>query len=152
MKKLRNENVTQIGLVVDDVEKYARAYARVFKIKTPGWTITEPLSATNMKYHGKPSHARAKLAFIQAGNLSIELIEPVGKPSVWSDFLKKHGPGVHHIAFAVHNNRKAARKLGLKIAQKGEFRGGRYAYLDSRLALGVELELLESDKPVKATQ
>jgi hypothetical protein len=39
------------------------------------------------------------LAGIFMLGLSIELIEPDGKPSTWQEFLDIRGEGIHHIAF-----------------------------------------------------
>ena len=38
---------------------------------------------TNIKYRGKPTDGRAKLAFLKLGEISLELIEPIGGPSIW---------------------------------------------------------------------
>lgn len=39
-----------------------------------------------------------RIAFIQLGNTSIELIEPMHAHSEISSFLEKRGPGIHHLA------------------------------------------------------
>jgi methylmalonyl-CoA/ethylmalonyl-CoA epimerase len=36
-------------------------------------------------------------------------------------------------------------ELGMNLVQKGEYAGGRYAYIDSTMDLKVMLELLEND-------
>jgi methylmalonyl-CoA/ethylmalonyl-CoA epimerase len=139
--------ICQVGLVVRDVERTAQAYADIFGLPKPQARLTDTEEKAHTKYHGAPTQARAKLAFFDMGGLSLELIEPVGGPSTWQEFLDKHGEGVHHIAFRIQGMDQALAYLetkGQKLAQRGDYTGGRYAYVDSAPALGVIIELLEN--------
>ncbi len=140
--------VTQVGLIVRDIEKSVDAYVDVFGLKErPSVSITDTLDKANTRYMGQPSEARAKLAFIDMGQVTIELIEPVGGPSTWKDFLDAHGEGVHHIAFVVKGTDQVVAYLdskGIPLVQRGDYTGGQYTYLDSAPRLGVMLELLEN--------
>jgi 4-hydroxyphenylpyruvate dioxygenase-like putative hemolysin len=81
------------------------------------------------------------------GQVTIELIEPVGGPSTWQEFLDKHGEGVHHLAFMVKGTDQVVAVLegqGIPMVQQGDYTGGRYTYLDGESKLGVVLELLEN--------
>jgi len=74
------------------------------------------------------------------------LIEPIGKKSTWYKHLKKHGVGIHHIAFGVEgmeNNIAYLESKGGKLVQKGDFTGGSYSYVDMP-NVGVIFELLTS--------
>src|SRR5512144_2874176 len=93
--------VTQIGIVVRNIDTSRQAYADVFGVPVPPANLTDPLEQAHTEYRGQPSEARAKLAFFKFGQVSIELIEPVGGPSTWQEFLDTHGEGVHHIAFNI---------------------------------------------------
>jgi len=140
--------VAQIGIVVRDIERTAGRYAEFFGIEKPKWSWTDPAEKAGTEYRGQPTGARAKLAFIDAGQLQIELIEPDGQPSTWRQFLDEHGEGVHHIAFFVKGMKDRIGVLnahGMPLVQKGEYTGGRYAYLDSFDQLKVMIELLEND-------
>lgn len=140
--------VTQVGLVVRDIEKSVDAYVDVFGLKErPGVIVTDPMEVAHTKYEGQPSEARAKLAFVNMGQVTIELIEPIGGPSTWKDFLDQHGEGVHHIAFVVKGTDQVVAYLngkGVPEVQRGDYTGGRYTYMDSAPKLGVILELLEN--------
>lgn len=142
---MRDTAITQIAIIVDDIEKYAAAWAKVFGVETPTWFITDGKDKAHTKYEGKDTDARAKLAFIQAKNITIELIEPVGEGSVWMEHLKKHGPSVHHIAMDAPDMRQTIGKLGLPVSQTGDYAGGCYAYLRGEKLLGVDIELLHDD-------
>jgi methylmalonyl-CoA/ethylmalonyl-CoA epimerase len=52
--------------------------------------------------------------FLQAGESSIELLEPTSEDSPVARFLKKRGPGIHHICFAVRDIEAAVRDLSGK--------------------------------------
>jgi methylmalonyl-CoA/ethylmalonyl-CoA epimerase len=139
--------ITQIGIVVRDIEKTARAYADVFGVPVPSVQVTDGLDKAHTRYMGEPSEAKAKLAFISFGQVTVELIEPIGAPSTWQDFLDEHGEGVHHIAFVVKGMDEHIATLtaqGVPLVQKGDYTGGRYAYLDGAPRLGVLIELLEN--------
>jgi methylmalonyl-CoA/ethylmalonyl-CoA epimerase len=139
--------VVQIAVVVKDIEKSAKAYADVLGVPVPKWELTDSVEKAHTLYLGRPSKAQAKLAFIEMGNIVIELIEPVGGPSTWREFLETKGEGLHHIAFEVKDMDKRIAELkakGVPLIQTGDYTGGRYAYLDGTARLALVLELLEN--------
>lgn len=141
--------VTQIGFVVNDIEKTSQAFAEFLGVENPGWSLTDTIDKTQGQYNGQPCPARSKLAFFHVGDtLDIELIEPDMEPSVWRDVLNEKGEGVHHIAFVIKGMKEkiiALEANGMKLMQKGEYTGGRYAYIDAVDQLKTIVELLEND-------
>ena len=145
---LSTDTVVQIGLVVRDIEAAANAYAELLGVEASGWSLTGPEREAHTRYRGAPTDARAKLAFFRLGNVQLELIEPVGGPSTWRDYLEAHGEGVHHIAFEICGMQEQIAALaakGMPLVQRGDYTGGCYAYVDSGDQLKVILELLEND-------
>ena len=143
-----SRTITQVGLIVRDVEETAKTYAALFGVDVPQWSLTDPEDVAHTRYRGQPTQAQAKLAFFDMGSVQIELIEPVGGPSTWQEFLDAHGEGVHHIAFVIDGMDEQVGLLeskGMPLVQRGEYTGGRYAYIDSQSQLKVILELLEND-------
>lgn len=141
--------VTQIGLLVHDIDTTSQAYADFFGIEKPNWFWTDSVDKAQTEYNGESSVARAKLAFFDMGSLQLELIEPDEHPSTWREHLDKHGEGPHHIAFVVDGMKEivaSMEKNGMALVQKGEYTGGRYAYMDTFKNLKIMLELLENDK------
>ena len=139
--------VCQIGLIVRDIERSIETYCRVLGLPRPDVIITDGPEVAHTKYRGKATDARAKLAFFNMGQVSLELIEPIGGPSTWQEFLDEKGEGVHHIAFFVEDTEQAVGSLeenGIGVIQQGDYTGGRYTYVDSAPALGIILELLEN--------
>lgn len=143
-----NNVITQIGIIVRDIEKTAREYADLFGMAMPAITVTAPVQQSQTEYRGKSTEARAKLAFFNMGSVQLELIQPDEEPSTWREFLDTHGEGVHHIAFQIKGMKETVAKLeaqGMPLVQKGEYTGGRYAYIDALDKLKVIIELLEND-------
>jgi methylmalonyl-CoA/ethylmalonyl-CoA epimerase len=146
-KGVGTDVICQVGLIVRDIERSIAAYSRVFGMSEPEVIVTDGPEIAHTRFKGEPTDARAKLAFFQMGQVSLELIEPIGGPSTWREFLDEKGEGVHHIAFFVKDTDEAVRFLDgedISVVQQGDYTGGRYTYLDSASALGVALELLEN--------
>jgi methylmalonyl-CoA/ethylmalonyl-CoA epimerase len=147
MNNLGTMQVCQVGLVVHDIEKSLDAYCEVFGIPRPPVRITDEYELARAVYRGQPTRARAKLAFIDMGQVQIELIEPVGGPSTWKEALDEKGEGVHHIAFMIKDTAQVVNNLAQKdmpMVQQGHYTGGMYTYVDCIEKLGVTLELLEN--------
>lgn len=145
---LGDKRITQIGIIVRDIEATSQAYAGLLGIEVPHWFLTDSEDVAQTRYLGEPTQARAKLAFFDMGSVQLELIEPVGAPSTWQAFLDEHGEGVHHIAFQIKgmgNHVDLLADRDMPLVQKGEYTGGRYAYIDSTAQLKLMLELLEND-------
>ena len=119
--------MTQIGIIVRDVETAAKAYADFLNMDVPAVQWSGEYSEAEQQYKGKPVDSRAKLVFFNLSNIQIELIEPDEGPGTWQKFLDDHGEGVHHIAFEVNGMRQVLSNFENKsvhLEQKGEYEGG----------------------------
>lgn len=144
---LGSDLVCQVGIIVHDIEKSAQAWADLLGVEKPMARITDTKDKSHIKYQGASTEAQAKLAFFNLGQVQLELIEPVGSPSTWAEFLEKHGQGIHHIAFRIKGMDEVLTELqvhDVPLVQRGDYTGGRYAYVDGVPALGAILELLEN--------
>lgn len=145
---LGTTTVTQVGLIVRDIEARAQAWADILGMPVPPIIVTDTVDVAQTEYAGAPTTAQAKLAFFDLGQVSLELIEPIGEPSTWKDQLDRHGDSLHHIAFQIKGMQDKLAYLdarGVPLVQRGEYTGGRYAYVDGGEKLGAILELLEND-------
>lgn len=141
--------VAHIAIVVHDIEKTAHAYASFFDMDVPPITWTGTQEEAQTEYRGEPAPARAKLAFFDMESIQIELIEPDEHPSTWREHLEQYGESVHHVAFVIKDMQGVVKKMehkGMPLIQKGEYDGGRYAYMDTMKDLKVLFELLENDE------
>lgn len=141
------EIVCQVGIIVEDIAKTSKAWADLLGVEVPPARLTDGQDVTHAVYRGAGTDARAKLAFFNLGQVQLELIEPVGGPSTWREFLDEHGQGIHHIAFRIKGMDGVIGRLdarGIPLVQRGDYTGGCYAYVDGVPALGAILELLEN--------
>jgi methylmalonyl-CoA epimerase len=144
---ITSKAVTQVAVVVKDIDKACNTWAKVLGVKVPEISIAESHSSRPTLYKGERSDTKAKLAFIAMDNLQIELIQPLGGKSTWQEFLDKNGEGIHHIAFAVKNINGMEKQFeleGMPTVQSGGWDGGAYSYIDASKELGCVLELLEN--------
>ncbi|MCL2627288.1 MAG: VOC family protein [Oscillospiraceae bacterium] len=151
MSIIGTDVLTQVALVVNDIEKTKTRLAKFFGIDVPPTIDAGDFAVTKTEINGKPApDARCRMAFFSVGNgVQLELIEPNDTPSVWRDFLTEHGEGLHHIAFGVKgmtNVIKSCEGFGMTLRQKGNYGDGSgcYSYLDAGDGLPFLLELLES--------
>lgn len=89
-----------------------------------------------------------KVAFLQAGQSSIELLEPLGEEGAIAKFIKTRGPGLHHVAFladSVSQEMRRLKKEGLPPLEESPrpgARGHKVCFLHPKLASGVLVELV----------
>ena len=144
---ITSKTITQVAIIVKDIDKARIAWAKVLGIEAPEVSIAESNSSRPTRYKGEPSDAKAKLAFLAMDNLQIELIQPLGGKSTWQEFLDTNGEGIHHIAFTVKNIDGVEKRFelhGMPTVQNGGWDGGAYSYIDASGNLGCILELLEN--------
>jgi catechol 2,3-dioxygenase-like lactoylglutathione lyase family enzyme len=146
---LGNRIMTQVAIVTDDIEAAAARWAELLGVEAPVARWTDARDLAHTEYRGAPTEARARLAFFDLGpQVRLELIEPDEQPSTWREFLDANGPGLHHIAFNIKGMGATLARLEaheIPLVQKGDYTGGRYAYVDAEGPLGCILELLEND-------
>lgn len=104
--------IAQVAVLVADMDRALDGYCRVFDCERPPVQETAGADETAVRYRGAMTGARAKLAFLRFRNVTLELIEPLGEPSVWRDALDERGTCGHHIAFRVHGMQGAVAELG----------------------------------------
>jgi methylmalonyl-CoA/ethylmalonyl-CoA epimerase len=148
MESVEGKTLCQIGIVVRDLEKSRAAWADLLGCDPPRIIETADRARTGIEHRGQPTDARARLVLFDLGPITIELIQPIGEPSTWSEHLARHGESVHHLAFHVDSIEKRQNALEdrqLPLVQHGRFPGGGYAYFQAREKLGTDIELLEND-------
>ena len=94
----------QIGVVVADLEKATKNLTEIFGIGPFRIIDWPPEGRTDIKkfYHGEPGDFTARMAFAEMGPVELELIQPLEGKSIWADFLRDHGGGIHHLRFNVN--------------------------------------------------
>jgi methylmalonyl-CoA/ethylmalonyl-CoA epimerase len=142
--------VVQVAIVCRDIDATSKRWAAMLGVEPPQIRTTRPGNEVKVMFRGRPSTGRAKLAFIKLGQVTLELIQPVGGGTSWKEYLDANGEGVQHIAFQVQDvdqTVKALQAMSIPVLHQGRYDddSGSYTYVDSSKALGVTLELLHSD-------
>lgn len=89
-----------------------------------------------------------ELWYLDVGGDYLELLEPVGDGEV-ANYLDRHGPGVHHVAFGTPTIESAldrARSAGVSLVDEEPRDGGRghrVAFLHPNSTGGVLIEFVE---------
>jgi catechol 2,3-dioxygenase-like lactoylglutathione lyase family enzyme len=142
---------THVGIVVKDIAKASQLFADVYGVTPPAMPRLYNYDGAGIPFPAGVAgnrNARAKLAQFTAGNVRIELIEPEGGPTAWSEHLEKFGQGVHHLAFGVPNIDETIRGLQARGGKWVMGTGGQtFAYVDMKDQLGFTIEVGRQPQP-----
>jgi methylmalonyl-CoA/ethylmalonyl-CoA epimerase len=144
---LKLERLVQIGIVVPDLNQTTELLTSLFGIG-PFRLVEWPTSPeSEYRFRGTRERIRISQAFVQLGNVEIELIQPVeGERNAYKQFLNQTGGGIHHVLFEVSDIDPVLQELarsGVTILQSGTGirPGTRWALLDTQEMLGFLVEL-----------
>jgi methylmalonyl-CoA/ethylmalonyl-CoA epimerase len=140
------KRLVQIGIVVADRDRTTQLLTSVFGIG-PFRLVEWPDRADSRYYYrGVEEHIRIRQAFVQLGDVEVELIQPLEGRSGYKDFLDQTGGGIHHVLFEVSDIDPVIQELarsGVAVLQSGTGirPGTRWALLDTQELLGFLVEL-----------
>lgn len=129
------KKVDHIGIAVKNLDETIPYY-------------TETLGLSVLKIEEVASES-VRVAFIDAGNVKLELLEPMSKQSAIHSFIEKKGEGIHHIAFGVEGieeRMKELREKGIRVLNeqpKIGAGGAQVAFLHPKSSFGVLYELCD---------
>jgi len=146
-----------VGIVVHSIERTLQQMHRFLTADQYRINAFPPEGASKdevqLCYHGEKTWFTAKFCFIVMGDTELELIEPLEGDSVWKDFLREHGEGIHHLKFEVvslNETIRAFRQQGVACTQYGSAvgpnAGKTWAYFDTVPQLGYVIEVLNSQR------
>src|SRR5271157_371624 len=145
--ELKLERLVQIGIVVPDLGKTTRMLDSLFGIG-PFWSVVWPnRPESKYEHRGVEEHILISQAFVQLGQVEIELIQPLeGEHNAYKQFLDETGGGIHHVLFEVSDIDPVLEELaksGVTVLQSGTGirPGTRWALLDTQELLGFLVEL-----------
>jgi methylmalonyl-CoA/ethylmalonyl-CoA epimerase len=136
--------VFQVAIVVRDLDQAMETMTR-----TLGAGPFQMLdSSTRKVFRGRPIQPVHRIASGPFGPITIELIQPVSGQSTYTEFLARHGEGVHHIGVVLESEDAYQEALqhvtgaGHPSVQSGRRDGLSYDYMDTEPVLGTYLELV----------
>jgi hypothetical protein len=140
-------NVTHVGFAVTDASAVGARFGDALGIAAPKVIDYKDSQYPPDAKWNKSAYVR--LAVWNQGGTGMELIESVGGPTPWSEFVaRQKGPSAQHIAIDVGN--RMDETIADLLAKGGRWTngkpGGNYAYLDFTDTLGLIFELNGTSK------
>lgn len=151
----------QVCLAVRDLDRTMESLWNTFgmgpwEIYVRDFNSTSPdESLTDMTYYGKPAKFSFKVAIArsQLGGIIMELIQPVAGDSIYRDFVRDYGDGVHHLGWHVvdslegfNETIKTLEKEGFPCIMSGRTYNAAFAYIDTTKVLNTILEVVWRDQ------
>ncbi len=127
--------IDHIAMVVEDLEQ-----SLVFWRDQLGLEVDHVDTVESMQ---------VRIAFLPMGDSQLELVQPTGEESGVARFLKKRGPGLHHICIEVDDlsgKLQSLKKEGVKLIDEQPVvmeDGRQLAFIHPRGTGGVLLELYQ---------
>jgi catechol 2,3-dioxygenase-like lactoylglutathione lyase family enzyme len=102
-------------------------------------------------YRGEPADFVADISLSYAGDTQLELIAPVSGESIYTEFLDRCGPGLHHICVETDNIQAALDERDAEVVQRGVMPGGmEFAYVSAAQAGVPYLEIAYFSPEIRA--
>jgi methylmalonyl-CoA/ethylmalonyl-CoA epimerase len=126
--------IDHVGIVVANLDESLETYRDLL-----GFTLLERMTVPEQK---------VDVAFLDAGNGTVELIAPTDTESGTARFLHNRGEGPHHVCFAVEDIAAALVELearGVRLIDRTPRHGvhGLVAFVHPKAAHGTLIELLQ---------
>lgn len=133
------EKVDHIGIAVKNLDERITYYTEILGFKL-------------LRVEEVPTQ-HARVAFIDAGNILLELLEPTSEQGAIYNHIEKRGEGIQHVAFSVKDIRQRMEELrekGVRLLSEEPVPGAggaQAAFIHPKDSFGVLYELYEkSDK------
>lgn len=143
-------HLNQIAYVVEELDSHIAWWSKVMGVGP--WLVLRDLVYDTGDLHGEKADLRLHAAMAYTGDITIELIVPVG-PSIFSEFHEAGGKGMHHTCVFTDDFAKTESDVlarGGKRLQGGTIGGGEIGYYDMGGDQGVILEIAGLAEPSKA--
>lgn len=148
--------ITQVCWVVEDIGAAEAFHRDHFGV--PAWTRLDDVrfGPDDATYRGAPADFTAHVSLGYAGDLQLELIQPVTGESLYAEFLRTSpGGGLHHVCFETDDLAAAvarAEAAGLEVVQSGVMGGGlmAFAYVDGARWGAPYVEIVELTDEIRS--
>ena len=145
---LKKEQFIQVNIIVDDIQKSAKAWAALLGVPEPEIWVNHLQSNGEYPYtyRGKDVPCDLQMCVIDMGSWVLELHQVDGTPSTFREFQNRHGFGVHHLGFEVGDDRdeviRELKALGFDTERTiGIYPGSSWTIVDTEDVLGVNLNI-----------
>ena len=149
--------VFQIGIVGESIESCIADQVRTLNIGP--WYTVERFIMPLQKYRGVETPGlHVDVAFSFLGDMMYEIVvQKDAGPSVYRDTIDERGYGLHHLAYFTHDFDTEVERLkaqgyeaAFEVKTGPDLGNKRVTYMDTRVPLGVMLEVCEYSEQVLA--
>ena len=145
--KLNHLKLDHIAVIVKDIEKTVDFYSKSCGLDFE--EIAQHALPPDVITRGKPTPYTMKVTFAQMGPVRLELVQVVEGECIYTEFLKEHGEGVHHLGFEVEDLEKEvanAEAQGLEMICYLKMVGiMAFAHFDATKTNGLRIELVQEN-------
>ena len=145
MDKPTDRTIFQNAWVVPNVEEACAKWTNELGVGPFFLTDYKPGTFETITYRGEAADLAMRIGIAQAGNVQIELIEPLTEQCAYRDSVPKGQMGFHHMCvwtldFAA--DCEYMEQLGYTTANTGKVGDVEFAYFDTRPLMGCMLEVV----------
>lgn len=151
------QSPTQIAWVTRDLDATETALTGLLGVRKWVRIPDVHFAPDSCSYLGRPADFVASISLSYLGDMQLELISPVRGENIYSDFLRDHGSGLHHICTEADSRAAFDAALaqaadhGAAVVQQGVMPGGiRFAYVSAPQAGVPYLEIAHLSPEMKA--
>ena len=127
--------IEHLAIAVENIDDSAPFWSHILKIPHRKTEVVESEGVTTDIY--------------DTGSGKVELLESLGEDSPINNFLKKRGPGIHHVCFEVENINSAIKELkenNISVLSEEAKRGAegyKIVFIHPKSTGGILVELAE---------
>ena len=127
--------IEHLAIAVESIDDSAPFWSHILKIPHRKTEVVESEGVTTDIY--------------DTGRGKVELLEPLGEDSPINNFLKKRGPGIHHVCFEVEDINSAIKELkenNISVLSEEAKRGAegyKIVFIHPKSTGGILVELAE---------
>lgn len=128
--------ITQVAVVVNDLRTAMEKYHEV--MGWGPWSVYEhkPPVLHHTEVREKPVHYTMLGAEVHCNPIDFEILQPLDGPSIYKEFLKEKGEGLHHVSVVnpaddVHKALKDFDRKGIKVLMSGRLNDIEFYYMDT---------------------
>jgi catechol 2,3-dioxygenase-like lactoylglutathione lyase family enzyme len=141
----------QIAWVTPDLDATEKALTTLLGAKKWVRMAAVHFGPDACTYRGRPADFVADIALSYAGDTQLELIAPVRGVSIYTEFLDRAGPGLHHICVEVDDVERALAERNAEVVQRGLMPGGmEFAYVSAQDAGVPYIEIAHIPPEIRA--
>ena len=133
--------VSHVGVFVKSLKESSAYYTRTLGLGP--WTFAENNPTKEQMLVGEPF--KLDVCFADWGPVVFELLEPKSENSFWSNYISKHGEGIHHTCHMVPNFDEVVaglEKHGAKMIAGSWYKTIRWCYMQLNSG-GLVIEIME---------